>query len=129
MPHIRHSQRMWGFSLALLFHFHLHPHPRVNAALEEVFALREIRDVHRAPLNDPGLGNGDILETTGAFRNGVQATVEREDETSTELLHFRERVRFTALVGYDNRGSLLDRHLVRLEIPAGVRMPLGNRVE
>src|SRR5215468_548875 len=102
-------------------HINFEVHPGVYAALEEMLALREARDVEAAPLKDSRPGNCDVLESAGALRNGGLAMVEVRYEAAAEVRHFRERVRLTALIDHRNCSSLLDSQLVGFEVPARIR--------
>jgi hypothetical protein len=54
---------------AISLHVHFHVHPWMDAALEEMLALRKARDVEAASLKDARPGHRDVLEAADALRN------------------------------------------------------------
>src|SRR5262249_23170432 len=101
-------------------HVHFHAHPGMDAALEEMLALRETRDVDAATLSDSRPGHRDVGEAAGALRNGGLAMVEGLHESATELRPLRERVGLTALIDHGQVRPLVDRQLVGLEVPTRI---------
>lgn len=103
-----------------LLHLDLHAHPRVDAALESVSSLLQVRDLDFTPLKNTSLGNINVGKTTGAFRNSVLACIQAGNEASPELLNLGEGVRLSALIDYAKDRALPDAESVGLEIPLRV---------
>jgi tetratricopeptide (TPR) repeat protein len=73
----------------------------MDAALEMMFAFRQVRDLELAALKDSSLGHGDCRKAAVTFGNCVLSVrVEPWYETAAELLHLGEGVRLAALVDY-----------------------------
>ena len=92
----------------------------MNAALEQVLSLGKVRKRSGAALNDSSLCDGNIGETTRAFRNDCLPVIESIDEASSKLFDFSEGMGLAALIGHQYRSSLLYVELVRFEIPARI---------
>src|SRR4029450_4123675 len=101
----------------------------MDAALEEMLALRKVHDVEVAPLKDPRPGHGDVGKAAGTLWNRRLAMVEGWHESAPEVRHLRKCVRLTALVDHGDGGSLLDRQLVRFEVPARIRGSAVCRID
>jgi hypothetical protein len=102
-------------------HIYLHAHPGMDAAFEEMLALRKARDIKVATLKYSRPGNRHVFKAARALRDNAcrAARVELRYESVTELFHLRKGVGLTALVdGKD--GPLLDRQLVGFEVPARI---------
>jgi hypothetical protein len=66
--------------------------PLVDAALEQVAALRQTRHIEPAALKDPGLRHRDREEPTCTFGDdAIARSVQSGDEPSTKLLHLSRR--------------------------------------
>jgi len=102
-------------------HFNFHSHPGVKAALKVVRAFGQSCKQRCAALNDPGLGYGEVVESTRAFRYWLFPAVQASDKAATKLLHFRERVRLAPLVNDRNDSTFVDGELVGLKVPFGIR--------
>src|SRR5215469_17548434 len=114
-----------------LLHVHFHAHPGMNAALEQVLALRQSRDIEVAALKNPGAGHSYVLEATLALRDntGRAAGIERRQESVAVRFHLGKGVRLTALVDYRKDCSRLDRHLVGFEVPTWIGRAVLGAVE
>src|SRR5580700_6722990 len=108
-------------SLAGSLHLDFHAHPGMDAALKKMCTLGQIPDRELAALEDACPGHRDLRKASGTLGNrGFSWCIERWDKAATELLHFREGVRFAALVDDDDGGSLLDVECVGFEVPIRV---------
>ena len=103
-------------------HVYFHAHPGMDAAFEEMLALRKAGDIKVAALKDSRPGHRDVFKATGALRNDAcrAARIELRDESVTELFYLSKGVRLTALVDHGNDGPPLDRQLVGFEVPARI---------
>ncbi len=70
----------------------------MDAAFEEMLALRKARDIAVATLKDSRPRHRDVFKATRALRNGRLATVKPRYKSPTELRHLRKGVGLTALV-------------------------------
>src|SRR6266436_4760754 len=96
-----------------------------------MLALRQADDLETAALNDSCPGHRDVLKTAAALRNdaGRAAGIKRRQESVAECFHLGEGMRLAALVNHGNDGSLLDRQLVGLEVPARIGAPSLGTIE
>jgi hypothetical protein len=94
----------------------------MDAAFEEMLALRKARDIEVATLKDPRSGHLDVGKAAPALRNNAcrAARVELRYKSVTELFHLRKGVRLTALVDHGKDGPLINRQLIRFEVPARI---------
>ena len=96
----------------------------MNAALKMVFSLGQVRYVNAAALKNSGLGNSDVCESAGAFRNrGRGWPIKLWYEASAEMGYLREGMRLAALVDNVENRSLRNLERIGLEVPLGVRVP------
>jgi len=91
-------------------HVNFDAHPRMDAALEQVAALRQTSHFEPAALQNPGLGHRDGGKPTSAFGDDRFAgAVQRGDEPSPKLLHLRKGVGLTTLIDDRNKLPLIER--------------------
>src|ERR1700687_5312396 len=95
----------------------------MDAASEEMLALRKARDIEVATLKDSRPRHRDVFKATRALRNNACRAhgVEPRYESVTERFRLRKGVGLTALVDHGNNGPLLDHQFFGFEVPTRIR--------
>ena len=97
----------------------------MDAALKQMFTLRQIRDLGLAALKDSSFGDRHVLKAACTFPNRFLSVIEPRYKAATELRHLGEGVRLAALVDYGKNGSFFDLDRVRFEVPSRIRSSSG----
>ena len=109
-----------------LLHVDGRAHPRMNTALKLMLALRQAIDLQLAALQNSRSGHGDIRKAIGAFGHHFFSPIQLCNKSAAEFRHFRERVRFTALIHDGQRCTLFDFDGVRLKVPIRIGSSSGG---